>query len=99
MSGLVKATQRNFLTDPTVDITPHPAIIERSFIGSQKRNLMKHTVRIGNVEDQDRWRRDDLRACSPDERVEMLLQLQADHFAGQDQTLVRVAHVKRMNNG
>ena len=57
---------------------------------------MKHIVRIGKIKDQDRWRRDDLRACTPNERVEMLLQLQADYFAGIDQTIIRTARVKRL---
>lgn len=62
-------------------------------------NQMKPIVRIGKIEDQDRWRREDLRKCTPDERVDMLLQLQKNFFAGQDRTIVRVAHIKRMQNG
>lgn len=62
-------------------------------------SVMKKIVRIGKVEDQDHWRRDDLRACTPNERVEMLLQLQNDYFAGQDQALVRTACIKRLKNG
>ena len=60
---------------------------------------MNKTVRIGKIKDQDRWRRDDLRACTPDERVEMLLQLQAEYFVGIDQTIIRTACVKRLQNG
>ena len=60
---------------------------------------MNHTVRIGKVEDQDRWRRDDLRACTPDDRVEMLLKLQSDNSVGLGQTLICVSHIKRLNNG
>ena len=59
---------------------------------------MKTVVRIGRVEDQDRWRRDDLRRCTPSERVDMLLQMQAAYFTGQDRTLVRVAQFKRMGS-
>ena len=59
---------------------------------------MKHIVRIGSIEDQDRWRREDLKKCTPDERVDMLLQLQENFFAGQDRTIVRVAYMKRLNN-
>ncbi|RLG32416.1 hypothetical protein DRN80_06180 [Methanosarcinales archaeon] len=60
---------------------------------------MKPIVRIGKIEDQDRWRREDLQKCTPDERVDMLLQLQENFFADQDRTIVRVAHIKRMQNG
>jgi hypothetical protein len=57
---------------------------------------MQHVVRIGRIKDQDRWRRDDLRKCTPAERVDMLLQMQAAYFAGQDRSLVRVAHIERL---
>jgi len=57
---------------------------------------MKRTVRIGRIEDQDRWRRADLRKCTPSERVDMVLEMQARYLANQDRTLLRVAHIKRM---
>lgn len=57
---------------------------------------MNNAVRIGKIEDQDCWRRDDLRACTPDECVEMLLRMQDDYFAGQDRKIVRIAKIKRL---
>ncbi len=65
----------------------------------QRSEVMKKMVRIGKIEEQDYWRRDDLRARTPDERVAMLVQLQADYSVGINQPLVRVAHVKRLRNG
>jgi len=59
---------------------------------------MKTLVRIGKIEDQDRWRRDDMRKLSPDERVDILLQLQENFFAGQDRTLKRIATIRRIKN-
>ncbi len=56
---------------------------------------IKTLVRIGKIEDQDRWRREDMQKLTPDERVDMLLQLQENYFAGQDRTMVRIAHIKR----
>ncbi len=59
---------------------------------------MNKTVRIGKIEDQDRWRRDDLRACTPDERVAMLLQMQNKYFTGRDRRILRVAHIERVHH-
>ena len=39
-------------------------------------------VRIGTVEDQDRCRREDLQAMSPDERVMTLIKLRNRQFGG-----------------
>jgi hypothetical protein len=41
---------------------------------------MKPRVRIGTTSDQDRWRREDTRALSPDQRFDMLLRMQASFF-------------------
>ncbi|MDD5598417.1 MAG: hypothetical protein PHV82_10765 [Victivallaceae bacterium] len=38
---------------------------------------MEKTVRIGKVEDQDNFRRDDIRNMSPDARVNMMLEMQS----------------------
>jgi len=59
---------------------------------------MKHIVRIGSIEDQDLWRREDLKKCTPNERVDMLLQLQENFFAGQDRTIKRIVHIKRIKH-
>ena len=57
---------------------------------------MNKTVRIGTIKDQDRWRRDDLRTMSPDQRVE-LLRLQREQLYGdRAHRLERVARVVRI---
>ena len=60
---------------------------------------MKTLVRIGRIEDQDRWRREDMQKLTPDERVDILLRLQENYFAGKDRTMVRVAKVRQLQNG
>ena len=57
---------------------------------------MKPIVRIGKIEDQNRWRREDMQKLTPDERVDLLLQLQENYFAGKDRTLVRVATIRQL---
>ncbi len=57
---------------------------------------MKPIIRIGTIQDQDRWRQEDMRNCTPDERVDILLQLQENFFAGQDRTMVRIAHIRNL---
>lgn len=37
---------------------------------------MKNIVRIGEVRDQDAWRREDIKRMSPNERVKLVLELQ-----------------------
>lgn len=37
---------------------------------------MKNIVRIGEVRDQDAWRREDIKRMSPTERVNMVLEMQ-----------------------
>jgi hypothetical protein len=56
---------------------------------------MKKIVRIGTIEEQDRWRRDDLRAMSPTQRVSLLLQLQNQFYGNKERRLQRVARIKR----
>ena len=41
---------------------------------------MEHKVRTGKVSDQDEFRRDDIRRMSPEERVNMLLEMQYLHY-------------------
>ena len=58
---------------------------------------MKHRVRIGTVQDQDTWRRDDIRALSPNQRVDMLLAMQSQYFNNAPRPLTRVASIKSNN--
>lgn len=41
---------------------------------------MKISVRIGKVENQDEFRREDIRKMSPDSRVYMVLKMQRQFF-------------------
>ncbi len=56
---------------------------------------MKKKVRIGTVQNQDRWRRDDIQALSPNQRVDMLLKMQNQYFDSAPRPLKRVASIKR----
>ena len=60
---------------------------------------MKKCVRVGRVQDQDGWRRDDLRAMTPSERVDMALQLQADYLGDMERSLERTARVRKLGRG
>lgn len=42
--------------------------------------MIETKVRMGTVEDQDRWRREDLLAMTPDERVMTLIRLRNRQF-------------------
>jgi hypothetical protein len=55
---------------------------------------MKTIFRIGSVQDQDRWRRDDIQALSPNQRVAMLLEMQNQYFDNADRPLKRVAKIR-----
>ena len=58
---------------------------------------MKKVVRIGKIEDQDKFRRDDIREMSPNARVSMLIKMQRKFFdwdANPD--IQRTATVTRM---
>jgi hypothetical protein len=58
---------------------------------------MKKIVRIGKIEDQDKFRREDIRKMSPNARVSMLIKMQRKFFdwdANPD--IQRTATVKRM---
>jgi len=54
---------------------------------------MKHVVRIGRLEDQDRMRRDDCLRLTPDQRVEALLRFRSQFFADDMRPLQRTARV------
>jgi len=58
---------------------------------------MKKKVRIGTVQDQDRWMRADIRALSPNQRVEMVLKMQSQYFNNAPRALKRVARIKSPN--
>ena len=56
---------------------------------------MKPLVRIGKIEDPDRWRRDDLRAMTPNQRVRMLLKMQESARENPLPPMERIVHIKR----
>ena len=58
---------------------------------------MEKIVRIGKIEDQDTFRRNDIRNMTPDARVSMLIEMQRKFFdwAG-NPGIQRTATVKRM---
>ncbi len=41
---------------------------------------MKRIVRVGRIKDQDRFRRDDMAALTPEARIDCLLQLRQQQF-------------------
>ena len=41
---------------------------------------MKRIVRVGRIEDQDRFRRDDMAAMTPEARIDCLLKLRQQQF-------------------
>lgn len=55
---------------------------------------MKPTVRIGTINEQDQWRRDDCRALSPNQRVDMLLQMQDQYFDKAPRHIKHVVQVR-----
>lgn len=59
---------------------------------------MEKIVRIGKVTDQDAIRRDDIKKLSPDERVQMVLQMQRKYLQwDKNPTIKRVAFIRKMN--
>lgn len=60
-------------------------------------DIIDKKIRVGRIADQDRWRRDDLRACTPDERVDMLLEMQSSFFATSDRAIKRVIHIQSIS--
>ena len=58
---------------------------------------MKKIVRIGKIEDQDEFRRDDIRKMSPNARVSMLIEMQRKFFNwAANSNIQRTAKIKRM---
>lgn len=59
---------------------------------------MKKTVRIGKVEDQDEFRREDIRKMSPGARVDMVLKMQSQFFKWNlNPKIERTASIRKMN--
>jgi len=56
--------------------------------------MIKKTVRIGSVQQQDEFRRQDVMRMSPSERVEALIELRNRAFAYEP--LKRVVHIRRL---
>ena len=62
-----------------------------------KNIIMKKVVRIGKIEDQDKFRRDDIRKMSPNARVSMLINMQRKFFDWDvNPNIQRTATVTRM---
>lgn len=56
---------------------------------------MKKIVRIGDIEDQDNWRRDDTGALTPNQRVAIVVEMQNQYSReNKIQTLTRKACVR-----
>jgi hypothetical protein len=55
---------------------------------------MNIRVRMVLISDQDRWRREDMRCLSPNERVDLLLQMQQHYRGDQAQHIKRVATIR-----
>jgi len=56
--------------------------------------MIKKTVRIGSVQQQDEFRRQDVMRMSPSERVEALIKLRNRAFAYEP--LKRIVHVRKL---
>ncbi len=56
--------------------------------------VLKRTVRIGTIAQQDDWRRSDLRALTPNQRVAMLLQMRNQYHADASHHLKRIARIR-----
>ncbi len=62
--------------------------------------IMKKIVRIGKIENQDEFRRDDIRKMSPNNRVDMMLKMQYQFFKWNlNPKIERIATVRRMDCG
>jgi len=61
---------------------------------------MKKIVRIGKIENQDEFRRDDIRKMSPNNRVDMMLKMQHQFFKWNLNPKIEIiVTVRRMNCG
>ena len=59
---------------------------------------MEKVVRIGKLADQDNHRRDDIRELSPNERVQMILEMQSRYFRWDiNPRMERSVKLKRLN--
>ena len=59
---------------------------------------MEKVVRIGKIENQDDFRRDDIRKMSPASRVNMMLKMQYDFFKwNTNPKMERIVTIKKMN--
>jgi len=60
---------------------------------------MKKIIRIGKLEDQDDFRRDDIRKMSPNSRVNMVLEMQSQFFNWNlNPKIERIVTIKRMDD-
>ena len=57
---------------------------------------MNRTVRVGKVEDQDRFRREDMLRLTPDERVRLVFEMQARFLGSGRQPLQRTVVVRSL---
>lgn len=60
---------------------------------------MEKRVRIGKIEDQDRFRREDMLRMTPNERLQMLVDMQVAYFPEMKQKLKRVAQMRQLPEG
>ncbi|OGV72791.1 MAG: hypothetical protein A3K19_28350 [Lentisphaerae bacterium RIFOXYB12_FULL_65_16] len=58
---------------------------------------MKRVVRIGRIEDQDQFRREDCLRMTPEERVMLVFAMQRRHLGTGRARLRRVASVRRLD--
>ena len=59
---------------------------------------MEKIVRIGKIENQDDFRRDDIRKMSPTSRVNMMLKMQYDFLKwNTNPKMERIVTIKKMN--
>lgn len=60
---------------------------------------MKKIIRIGKMEDQDEFRREDIRKMSPSVRVDMVLKMQSQFFKWNlNPKIERTATVRKIDN-
>lgn len=57
---------------------------------------IKTTIRIGRVEDQDRWRREDCARMTPNERLNALIDFRYRSFPEEMKSVKKVVAVRRL---
>ncbi len=57
---------------------------------------MEKIVRIGKIEDQDAFRRQDMRRLTPNQRVAMLLEMQCSYWPEWRGRIARVATLRQL---